>query len=66
MGRGDKLEIDSGNNIVWNHGKLTVLLGVSNISVVETDSVTLIMSDEYSQKLRGVVSELEDTKPELL
>jgi len=66
VGRGEILEINSGNNIVWNRGKLTVLLGVSNMSVVETDSVTLIMSDEYSQKLRDVVAELEDKKPHLV
>jgi len=66
VGRGEVLAIDSGNNIVWNRGKLTVLLGVSDISVVETDSVTLIMSDEYSQKLREVVMELEDKKPDLV
>lgn len=66
VGRGEILEINSGNNIVWNRGKLTVLLGVSNISIVETDSVTLIMSDEYSQKLREVVAELEDKKPNLV
>ena len=66
VGRGEVLAIGSGNNIVWNQGKLTVLLGVSDISVVETDSVTLIMSDEYSQKLRKVVAELEDKKPDLM
>ena len=66
VGRGTVLAIDSGNSIVWNRGKLTVLLGVNDISVVETDSVTLIMSDEYSQKLREVVAELENTKPDLV
>lgn len=66
VGRGEVLAIDSGNSIVWNRGKLTVLLGVSDISVVETDSVTLIMSDEYSQKLREVVAELEEKKPDLV
>ncbi len=66
VGRGEVLAIDSGNSIVWNRGKLTVLLGVNDISVVETDSVTLIMSDEYSQKLREVVAELENTKPDLV
>ena len=66
VGCGEVLAVESGNNIVWNRGKLTVLLGVNDISVVETDSVTLIMSDEYSQKLREVVAELEDKKPDLV
>ncbi len=66
VSRGEVLVKDSENTTVWNRGKLTVLLGVSNVSVVETDSVTLIMSDEYSQKLREVVAELEDNKPDLV
>ncbi|MCD4775327.1 MAG: NTP transferase domain-containing protein [Candidatus Aegiribacteria sp.] len=66
VGRGEVLAMDSVNTTVWNDGKLTVLLGVSDVSVVETDSVTLIMSDEYSQKLREVVADLEDTKPDLV
>ena len=66
VSRGEVLAIDSENTTVWNGGKLTVLLGVNNISVVETDSVTLVMNDDYSQKLREIVAELEDTKPELL
>jgi len=59
VGRGEVFAVDSGNTTVWNDGKLTVLLGVSNISVVETDSVTLVMSDEYAQKLKDVVAEFE-------
>ncbi|MEN8208138.1 MAG: mannose-1-phosphate guanylyltransferase [Candidatus Fermentibacteria bacterium] len=66
VGIGEVLAMDSANNIVWNRGKLTVLLGVNDISVVETDSVTLIMSDEYSQRLREVVAELKDKKPDLV
>ncbi len=66
VARGDVLAVDSENTTVWNGSKLTVLLGVNNISVVETDSVTLVMSDEYSQKLKNVVAELEEEKPELV
>jgi len=66
VGSGDVLAVDSENTTVWNSGKLTVLLGVSNVSVVETDSVTLVMSDDYSQKLKEVVSDLEAGKPDLV
>ncbi len=66
VGRGEVLSIDSENTTVWNGGKLTVLMGVKDVSIVETDSVTLIMSDEYSQRLRKVVDGLEDTKPDLV
>jgi mannose-1-phosphate guanylyltransferase len=66
VGRGEVLSFDSENTTVWNEGKLTVLLGVSGISVVETEGVTLVMSDEYSQRLKEVVDEMEDLHPELL
>ena len=66
VGRGEVISIDSENTTVWNEGKLTVLMGLKNVSVVQTDSVTLVMSDEYSQKLKDVVSELEKEKPDLV
>lgn len=66
VGRGEVLSIDSGNTTVWNPGKLTVLMGLSGVSVVETEKVTLVMSDEYSQRLREVVAELEKSDPELV
>ena len=66
VGRGEVLAMDSENATVWNGGKLTVLLGVSNVSIVETDLVTLVMSDDYSQKLRDVVAELEDKMSDLV
>jgi len=66
VGKGEVLAIDSENTTVWNGEKLTILLGVSNVSVVETDSVTLVMNDEYSQKLREVVAEMEKEKPYLV
>lgn len=66
VGRGEVISVDSENTTVWNEGKLTVLMGLKNVSVVETDSVTLVMSDEYSQKLRDVVARLEKEKPDLV
>ncbi len=58
IGRGRIMSVDSESVTVWNEGRLTVLLGVSNLSVIETDGVTLIMSDEYSQRLKETVSEI--------
>jgi mannose-1-phosphate guanylyltransferase len=66
VGRGEVISVDSENTTVWNEGKLTVLMGLKNISVVETDSVTLVMSDEYSQKLKDVVAKLEKERPDLV
>jgi mannose-1-phosphate guanylyltransferase len=66
VGRGRVLEVDSENCTVWNEGRLTVLMGLKGVSVVETPSVTLVMSDEYSQELRKVVAGLEEEQPELV
>lgn len=66
IGRGRVLARDSGEYTVWNGGRLTVLLGVSGISVVETDEVTLVMSDEYAQELKDIVAEMEREDPELV
>ncbi len=59
--RGRVLSFDSSDCTVWNPGKLTVLLGVEGISVVETDGVTLVMSDSHAQELRRVVACLEES-----
>jgi mannose-1-phosphate guanylyltransferase len=66
VGCGEVLAYGSSDVTVWNREKLTVLLGVSGISVVETDDVTLVMSDEYAQELREVVRDLEDRRPDLV
>lgn len=66
VGRGEVAAFDSHSCTVWNEDRLTVLLGVENISVVETDSVTLVMSDRCAQELGRVVAEMEKKRPELV
>ncbi|MFO7949061.1 MAG: mannose-1-phosphate guanylyltransferase [Candidatus Fermentibacteraceae bacterium] len=65
-GRGRTMEVESGDCTVWNPGRLTVLLGVESLSVVETDRATLVMSDRYAQKLKEVVARLERDEPDLV
>jgi len=65
-GRGRTMEVESGDCTVWNPGRLTVLLGVESLSVVETDRATLVMSDSYAQKLKEVVARLEREEPDLV
>ena len=66
IGSGRVLSIDSDDFTVWNPERLTVLLGVSGISVVETEGATLVMDDSYSQRLKEIVSKLEDEEPGLV
>jgi mannose-1-phosphate guanylyltransferase len=65
-GRGRVMEVESGDCTVWNPKRLTVLLGVSGLSVVETDRATLVMSDGYAQRLKEVVARLEREEPDLV
>lgn len=64
--RGEALLVGSADCTVWNPGGLTVLLGLERVSVVNSNGVVLVMSDDYAQKLRDVVSELERDRPDLV
>jgi len=57
--RGELLAMDSRDNIVLGEGRLTALLGVSDLVVVQTEDVTLVCSAERSQELRDVLDELK-------
>ena len=65
-GRGRVMEVESGDCTVWNPERLTVLLGVDGLSVVETERATLVMSDRYAQRLKEVVARLEREEPDLV
>lgn len=65
--RGDKLLVDSSDALVYDEtGRLTVVVGLSGISVVTTDKATLVMADEGSQKIREIVDRLALEKPEMV
>ncbi|NLP06394.1 mannose-1-phosphate guanylyltransferase [Candidatus Fermentibacteria bacterium] len=64
--RGEALLIGSSDCTVWNPGGLTVLMGLERVSVVNSNGVVLVMSDDYAQKLRDVVTGLERDRPELV
>jgi mannose-1-phosphate guanylyltransferase len=66
IGRGEVAAFESRDFTVWAPGSLTVLLGVSDISVVSANGVILVMNDAYSQKLRDVVAWMEKEKPGLV
>ena len=59
--------IDSENVLVFDEtDRLTVVVGLSNVSVVSTDKALLVMSDSDAQKVREVVSRLEKSRPDLV
>lgn len=58
-GRGDVLPIDSRGNIVMAPGKLTALIGVEGLIVVETDDALLICRREEAERLKETIQALE-------
>jgi mannose-1-phosphate guanylyltransferase/mannose-6-phosphate isomerase len=57
--RGDVLAVDSHDNIVFGENRLTALLGVSGLVIVQTEDVTFVCSEERAQELRSVLDELK-------
>jgi mannose-1-phosphate guanylyltransferase len=58
--RGDAIAIDAKNNLVDNDGKgVVVLSGVSDLLVVRTDDVVLIVPRKQAEKIKDIVDKLE-------
>ncbi len=67
VSKGESILIDSENSLVFDEtGRLTVVMGLNNVSVVSTDTAILVMSDSSSQRIKEVVSDLEKKKPNLI
>lgn len=58
--RGDVIAFDGKNNLVDNDAKGTVVLsGVSDLIVVRTDDVVLVLPRDQAQKVKEIVEQLE-------
>ena len=64
--RGGLLLVDGGDCTIWAPGRLVVVMGLSGVSIVESDGVLLVMSDASAQSLKDVVSRLERERPDLV
>lgn len=61
VSRGETVLVDSENTLVYDAtGRVTVIMGISNVSVVCTDTATLVMADSCAQKLREVSEKLSE------
>jgi len=64
---GESLIIDSENSLVFDEtGRLTVIVGLNNVSVVSTDKVTLVMLDSSAQKIKELVNSLDAKGSDLI
>jgi len=59
--RGDLLQIDTTNSVIWSEtGRMVAMVGLDNIIVVDTEDALLIVDRSKSQEVRKVVSLLKD------
>lgn len=56
--KGDVETLDSARNIVVSDGRLTALVGVDDLVVVQAEGVTLVCSKERSQDIKGLLARL--------
>jgi mannose-1-phosphate guanylyltransferase len=57
--RGDVIAVDSENCMVYSPKKLTAIVGLKDIVVVETDDALLVVPRDRAQDVRSIVDELE-------
>jgi mannose-1-phosphate guanylyltransferase len=57
---GDAETLDADGNIVVSPGRLTALLGVRDLVVVQAEGVTLVCARERAQDLKRLVQKLRD------
>lgn len=55
---GDVVEEGAAGNIVLSEGRLTALVGVKDLVVVQTDGVTLVCSKSRSQDIKALLAKL--------
>ena len=57
--RGDVISVDSENCLVYSPSKLTAIVGLRDVVVIETGDALLIARRDSSQQVRSVVEQLE-------
>jgi mannose-1-phosphate guanylyltransferase len=55
----DAIALDSGGCLVYGNDKLVALVGVKDLTVIETDDALLVCANDRGQDVRQVVAELE-------
>lgn len=56
--RGETVTIQAENCLLYNPGKLTALIGVKDLIIVNTEDALLICSSQQDQKVKDVVNQL--------
>jgi mannose-1-phosphate guanylyltransferase len=59
---GDVETLESANNIIVSEGRLTALVGVQDLVVVQADGVTLVCAKDRSQEIKSLLAKLRMQK----
>lgn len=57
--RGDALVLDAKNNLIHSNSKMTAIVGMENIVVVNTDDATLILPRDRVEEVKKIVNLLQ-------
>ncbi len=60
--KGENIILDSQDCLVYNPGKLTALIGVKDIIVIDTDDALLVVHKDQDQKVKDIVEEIKKKK----
>jgi mannose-1-phosphate guanylyltransferase len=60
--RGDVVTLDAKDCLVWNPGRLTALVGVHDLIVVEAGDALLVCDAAHDQRVREIVEALKRKK----
>ncbi|MDI6848320.1 MAG: sugar phosphate nucleotidyltransferase [Candidatus Saccharicenans sp.] len=66
VARGRVMSLEARNCLVFNPGKLTALIGVENLIVVNAGDAILVCRKDQDQKVRELVEKLKKEEPEYL
>ncbi len=59
--RGEAIVLDAVNNVVMSEGRLTALIGVEDLIVVQAEGVTLVCPKDRAQDVKAIVTALRET-----
>lgn len=60
--KGENIILDSQDCLVYNPGKLTALVGVKDIIIVDTEDALLVAHKSQDQKIKDIVEEIKKKK----
>lgn len=64
--KGDVVDVDSKNTLVWSHQKLVATVGLKDMIVIDTEDALLICAKTASQSVREIVSLLKEKNRSLI